>query len=459
MAKLISSKSASGRKAHFIGIAGIGMSAVAKLLKESGWDISGSDEGFYPPASEYLKKHNLPFNTNYRKENVPKDAEVIVIGKNAKLVPETNEEVKAAYESGIPVKSFAEILGELSQNTENVVIAGSYGKSTVTALISWCLTHAGKDPSYFIGAVPIGMENAHIGSDNIFVIEGDEYPTSNTDTRSKFLHYHPHDVLLTSAEHDHVNIFKTKKEYLKPFTDLLGMVPDDGIVVASDEKSVTELVTEQVTEHRNRIVRYGALGKTDWTAENISYSDNTTFNLMHCGQKVTELSTTLLGKHNVENIVGASAMLLEKKLLTPEELQKGIQTFQGIKRRLDLLSSDSIVPVYEGFGSSYEKAKAAFDAIKLHFPNRRLITVFEPHTFSWRNRDTIHWYDNIFKTSDKVLIYEPASQGAGTHEQLTQEEIVDRVLKSGTEAKAIHNEKEGLAILESELEQRLSAVY
>jgi len=439
------------KKAHFIGVCGVGMSATAKLLKDLGWEVSGSDDSFYPPGSELVKRYGIAFTSGYRAKNIPKDAELIVIGKNAKLTPEDNEEVRAALESGISARSFPEVLEGLIAGKHSIVVAGSYAKSTCTGLLAWCLLHAGKDPSYFLGAIPIDseMDTAGHGDGEMFVLEGDEYPASNWDSTSKFLYYHPHDMLLTSASHDHVNVFPTHEEYLAPFKTLLSLIPESGLLVASADEE-NSLVLAQT--YPGNTVLYG-LEHPDshWSAASMKFDAVTAFDLMQGGEKVITLETTLLGKHNVQNIVGVAALLLEKRLVTPGELAAGIKTFKGIRRRLDPLTSNSSVPVYEGFGSSYEKARAAFDAIKLHFPKRRLITVFEPHTFSWRNRDSLPWYGDVFRDSDLVLIYEPARQGAETHKQLSQKEIVEWVQKSGVEARAIHTEKEGLDLLKEEL--------
>ena len=449
------------KKAHFIGICGVGMSATAKLLQNLGWKISGSDDHFYPPASHYLKKHGLAFTKGYQKENIPKDAELIVIGKNTKLIPEENKEVEAALESGITVRSFPEVLGNLSESKENIVVAGSYGKSTCTALLAWCLLHAGKDPSYFLGAIPIDdtMDTARLAEGKTFVIEGDEYPSSNWDATSKFLHYHPHDVLLTSAAHDHVNVFPTHEEYLVPFKTLLSLLPEDGLLAASaDDRSALNLAHA----HTGKVVLYGLNEKTldqksydisydFWSGEDVARKNNTTFTLTKNKHPIVSLETELLGKHNIQNIVGVSAILLEKQLVTPEELREGVRTFRGIHRRLDKKTEKSSVLVYEGFGSSYEKQRAAIEALKLHYPDKKLVTIFEPHTFSWRNRGALPWYDHVFEGSNLVLIYEPALQGAKTHAQLSQEEIVARTSASGTEALPIRSADEALAILDSRL--------
>lgn len=429
---------------------GIGMAGTARLLQLDGWEISGSDSEFYPPASEYLKRHGLLCNNGYRSENIPKDAELIVIGKNVKLVPEENEEVRAAFESGKTVRSFPEVLENLTCNTRNIVVVGSYGKSTCTALLAHCLEHAGKDPSYFIGALLLNNnEMVRRGKSDIFVLEGDEYPSSNWDVTSKFLHYNPHSVLLTSVEHDHVNVFPTHGEYILPFNTLLSLLPQEGLLVACADEPTSLALAHT---HSGITILYGLEHpESVWSACDIAYGRETMFTLLENKEPVVKLTTTLLGKHNIQNIVGVAALLLKQKLITPEELAATIRTFSGIQRRLDLKTENSSVPVYEGFGSSYKKARAAIEALGLHYPDRRLVIIFEPHTFSWRNRDTLYWYDDVFRDSGVVLVYEPAQQGALTHKQLTQEEIVKQIEKSGTSVYGINNAQEGLTYLKENL--------
>src|SRR5215213_3587681 len=292
-------------KAHFIGIAGKGMSAVALLLRQMGVRITGSDEGFYPPVSDYLRNENIPFAAGYRRENIPGDADVIVIGKNAKLVPESNEEVRAAMESGKPVRSFADLLHDMTADTETIVAAGSYGKSTCTALLAWCLRVANKDPSYFIGEITNGFDtHAHRGQGPTFVLEGDEYPASNWDSRSKFLLYNAGNVLLTSATHDHINVFPTHADYLAPFGTLLGALPADGLLVVNSEESHARALAADLA---CRTVFYGLGDKAHWHAENIERGAETRFDLMRGSETIIRLSTTMLGDHNIENIVGVSA--------------------------------------------------------------------------------------------------------------------------------------------------------
>ena len=437
-------------KAHFIGIAGKGMSATALLLKQMGVDISGSDEGFYPPVSDYLRSANVVFAQGYRKENIPDDVDVIIIGKSAKLLPEANEEVRAAFASGKPLRSFADILSEITASSETIVVAGSYGKSTCTALLAWCLRSAEKDPSYFIGEVTNGFERyAHRGRGPVFVIEGDEYPSSNWDNTSKFLRYNASNVLLTSVTHDHINIFPTHAHYLVPFRTLLDSLPPAGVLVANGSEPYARALVEET----GRAAAFYALeDSANWHADKIARNSEVTFDLMRGREKVICLSTQLLGCHNIENIVGVSAMLLEKGLLSPDEVRAGVSSFIGVKRRMELLSTSSTVPVFEGFGSSYEKARSAIAAVKLHFPDRRLMVVFEPHTFTWRNREAIAAYDNVFDGAAKVLVYEPPLHGANTHSQLTQDEIVARVRGAKYDAEPIADPQEALDKLNGILE-------
>ena len=428
-------------KAHFIGIAGKGMSATALLLRQMGVRITGSDEGFYPPVSDYLKHENIQFASGYARENLPDDVDVVVIGKNAKLVPESNEEVRAAMASGKQVCSFADLLHEMTLDSDNIVVAGSYGKSTCTALLAWCLKVAGKDPSYFIGEITNGLErHAHRGQGETFVLEGDEYPASNWDDRSKFLLYNARSVLLTSATHDHINVFPTHAEYLAPFRRLLGALPEGGLVVVSSEPHARALTAGLSCA----TVTYGLDDKASWHAQKIARGAETGFDLMRGSERIVRLSTRMLGDHNIENMIGVAAMLLEKRLLSPQELGAGMRSFQGVKRRMELLSPASQVPVYEGFGSSYEKARSAIAATKLHFPERRLIVVFEPHTFTWRNRAAIGAYDDVFEGASKIFIFEPASQGAASHAQLTQDEIVARTRAASYDAEAIVDPEDAL---------------
>ena len=438
-------------KVYFIGICGKGMSGLAIMLKQKGFIVTGSDESFYDPVATLLKKNKIHFVTSYKKENIPSDADFIIIGKHAKLVPETNEEVKAAFVSGITIKSLPEAIGDLIKEKENTVVVGSFGKSTMTALVSFALSFTKRDPSYFIGAVPLNFkQNAYLGKGKEFILEGDEYPSANWDQVAKFLYMRPTNALFISAEHDHIDIFPTEKEYTKPYEKFVTLLPKRGLLVACRSgKNVAK-----ISKHsKARIVYYGLHEHNSYHAENIKYGMMTSFDLYKGKQKIVNLETTLLGVHNIENIIGASAFLLEKKLTGKEIIKNSIKNFKGLSGRIDLKTKKSSVLVYEGFGSSYTKAKSVFSALELHFPKKRLVTIFEPHTFSWRNEDAKNWYKDIFTTSDIVLILPPPIYGASTHKQMNQQDIGQIVKEYKKEVYEIKNEEEALAVLEKILKK------
>ncbi len=416
------------KRVHIIGLCGVGMSATALLLKEAGWRVTGSDAECYGPPLEVLAKCGLTPTIPYSPANIPADADCFVIGRNAKLTPEENEEVRAALATGKPVYSFPQMLGMLTESRHNAVVAGSYGKSTTTSLIAHILRHAGVDAGYFVGAQPVSLPApASLGTVPTFVLEGDEYPSAHDDSRSKFLHLHPTDVVLTSVVHDHVNVYPTFADYQEPFRALLSLVPADGIVVAcADEPGAIGMAEGMPVT----VVPYG-IERGAYRATDLEFGETTQFTLLCPDQASIPLATSQLGRHNVEDIVAASAYVLARKLVSAEALQAAVAAFGGVRRRLDNIAPCSSVPVYEGFGSSYEKARAAIEAMRLHFPEKRLVIVFEPHTFGWRNRANLPWYDDVFRGSDLVLVAPPETQGAGTHEQLSHEEILARVKASG----------------------------
>jgi UDP-N-acetylmuramate: L-alanyl-gamma-D-glutamyl-meso-diaminopimelate ligase len=421
-------------KAHFIGVCGAGMSAVAHLMQQAGYEVSGSDEGFYPPVSDYVARIGIATREGYGADNIPADAARIVIGKNAKLVPETNTEVAAAFaRHRIAVRSFPEVVSEMAAETHNIVVAGSYGKSTVTSLIAWCLVFAGKDPSWLIGALPHGFDHtSNLGSGPHFVIEGDEYPAANWDDRSKFEHYRPSTVVLTAACHDHVNVFPTLADYHAPFHRLMGLIENAGLLVACITEENARSFHAAFAGHK-RSYGIGA-PDADYQATELAPGAVTRFTLVANGRALGGIETTLLGRHNVENILAAAAVLIGGQILTFDDFRNAIAAFKGLARRLDRKVPDQAsIHVYEGFGSSHEKARSAIEAMRLHFPASRLIVLFEPHTFTWRNRSALPQYATAFDGTDIVFAHRPPLQGAATHEQASLDEIL-------TEAQRWHDD-------------------
>jgi len=431
---------------YFLGIAGAGMSALASIMVTDGHAVSGSDDGVFPPVSTYLDRLAIPYHVGFDAAQLPSGVDAAVIGSSAKLDLAHNPELAELKRRGTPLYSFPELLGSHTAGRDTVVVAGSFGKSSVTALLAVILTEAGGDPGYFIGAVPLDLPlTGRSGSDPIFVMEGDEYVVGPDDHRSKFALYAPKSLLVTSLIHDHVNVFPTLADYEAPFAELISGLPRDALLVCAHPFEGLHRLVEG-----RSVVWYGREPCPGYYAENLAIGEVTRFDLVTPGGHRIPLATELLGLHNIENIVGAAALLLERGDLGVEALQWGVRRFRGVARRLDKKTAASRVPAYEGFGSSYEKARSAIEAMLLHFPYRPCVVVFEPHTFSWRDPAGLAWYDTVFDGVARVLLLPPPRHGAGVA-QSTQAQIAARIASAGISVTPVEGEGAVLAELAATL--------
>jgi UDP-N-acetylmuramate: L-alanyl-gamma-D-glutamyl-meso-diaminopimelate ligase len=429
---------------HFTGIAGAGMSAVALMMRDAGHQVSGSDADAFPPLSTYVEGLGFPFFRSFASDNLPADLDLLVLGASAKLGGADNPEVAEARRRGVRITTFPELVGEATGERRNAVVAGSFGKSTCTALMAHILREAGHDAGWIIGAIsPSLPETGHWGAAPEMVLEGDEYIVGPADKRSKFVLYHPRDVLLTSLVHDHINVFPTFADYEAPFRELLRLIPADGLLVAREHPAIRAIAGEAAS----RIVWYDTARCDGWWSDEVAFGETTRFTLVSPAGRRLALTTSLLGEHNIENITGVGAYLLERGLVSEPQLARAVATFAGIRRRLDRLTSRSAVPVIEGFGSSYEKARSAIEAMLLHYPARPLTVVFEPHTFSWRSRDALAWYDTVFAGAARVLMLPPPTHGAGSHNQSTHGEILARTAAAGVPVQGVTSADEATGAL------------
>jgi len=429
---------------HFTGIAGAGMAAAALMKRAAGHTVSGSDADVFPPMSTYVEGLGFRINWDFAPANLGADLDLLVMGASAKLGGEANVEVQAARRRGIRVTTFPELVGEATVARRNTVVAGSFGKSTCSALMAHILREAGVDAGWMIGAISSSLpDTGHWGSAAEAVLEGDEYIVGPSDRRSKFVLYHPRDVLLTSLVHDHVNVFPTFDDYEAPFRELLRLIPADGLLMARASDPIRAITGEAAC----RTVWYDTDPCDGWYAEGVEFGDASRFILVGPDGRRLALTTTLLGAHNIENIVGVCGYLLERALASEVHLARAVAGFAGIRRRLDRLTTRSAVPVIEGFGSSYEKARSAIEAMLLHYPARPLTVVFEPHTFSWRSRDALQWYDTVFDGAARVLIVPPPHHGETSHSQSSFAEILERVAATGIPVEGVETAEAATAVL------------
>jgi UDP-N-acetylmuramate: L-alanyl-gamma-D-glutamyl-meso-diaminopimelate ligase len=220
-------------------------------------------------------------------------------------------------------------------------------------------------------------------------------------------------------------------------------MPRDGLLVARDHPAIRKIAAET----QSRVVWYDTQALDGWRTEDVVFGETSRFTLVAPDGGKLALTTTLLGEHNIENIVGVAAYLLERGLVGERALAGAVASFGGIRRRLDRLTAASRIPLIEGFGSSYEKARSAIEAVRLHYPERPLVVVFEPHTFSWRSRDALAWYDTVFEGAARVLIAPPPSHGAQSHNQSSFEEILARAAATGIPTAAVRSADEAIGRL------------
>ncbi|MEK7084004.1 MAG: Mur ligase family protein [Patescibacteria group bacterium] len=444
------------RHIHFIGICGVAMSALAIALKEKGHVklpdgshvashiVTGSDKGFYPPVSDNLKNAGVSFYPGWHPEKMGMP-DLVVVGN---VAGSQNPEWLAVREKKIPYLSYPEVIREYLIRKNSIVCAGTYGKSTSSALLAWILREAGYDPSYMFGGVSLNdMPAAFIGGgDTAFsfvisseargrveksfratdspqkdssaslsalgriasvgmtnknewsIVEGDEYKTSGWDDGAKFLHYQPTHLLLSSVVWDHADVYETNDAYVQAFERLITLLPNDGLLVLSAK--VTHNYPHLATLSPCRVVTYGKTDDNDYQYSNIQLSmDGISFDMVHRGT-THHAESDQLGDYLADNFTGCFALCQEIGI-PAEKILASIQTFKSIKRRLEKRYADGVT-VFDDIAHSPKKAEAVLRTLRT-IANGRIIAVFEPNTGN-RFPESIPGYADAFRDADTVII-------------------------------------------------------
>lgn len=401
---------------HIVGICGKGIAPVAKMYKDNGWKVTGSEikTGGWGPIAKFLKDNSLPFTIGYAEENISrfdtKPDLVIQAGSAFKKWP--NPEVEWAKENGVEVISFPEALRDYLIKKNSVVVTGNYGKTSTSALMAWILEVAGKNPSYMIGGVPMNFEGGMKNTDSEYsVVEGDEHPTLKyKDEKPKFLYYKPKYTILSSAQWEHVNVFQTEESYIDAFRELVRLtVKNKGKLVLNAAGENNEKVKKA---YKGKAVLYMMDGKTKLVNGGLDYSgeivevvdDMTIFNVYENEMLLWQFETPLIGEFNVENCLAAIAMTRTLGLeLT--DIVEAVKTFKGVKRRLEIrgkMKSGAIV--IDDFAHSAVKAKAVLEALRTRYEDKKIIVIFDPHSSALADRKTLAWYPYVFDKADLVII-------------------------------------------------------
>jgi UDP-N-acetylmuramate: L-alanyl-gamma-D-glutamyl-meso-diaminopimelate ligase len=390
-------------KLHLIGICGTGMGSLAGLLKEAGHDVRGSDEHVYPPMSTQLAAQQIAIFDGFRAENLDWGPERVVVGN---VCRKDHVEVVAAQQRGLQLTSFPAVLEELFLETHHaLVVAGTHGKTTTSALAASVLADAGRDPGYLIGGVPTGLPRSfHVGAaGGPFVVEGDEYDTAFFDKGSKFFHYLPRTAILTSVELDHVDIFDSLDAVKAAFRKFVALIPEDGLlVVCADDAGALECAGAA----KCRVERY-SLGETpaEWRARAVGTrpGGRTLFHVERHGAPYAEFETGLPGAHNLANTLGVIAAVAGLGLTAPE-IAGGVRRFAGVRRRQEVRGVAQGVTVIDDFAHHPTAVRATLAALRGRHGGGRLFAVFEPRSATSRRAVFQRDYADAFAAVDEVII-------------------------------------------------------
>jgi UDP-N-acetylmuramate: L-alanyl-gamma-D-glutamyl-meso-diaminopimelate ligase len=441
-----------GTRIHLIAVGGVGMSALAGLLQARGARVTGSDEHVYPPASTLLAQLGIEVRPGYRPEHVA-DAEVVVVGN---AVTRANPEVVAASERGLPLRSLPQLLGEvfLAERVP-LVVAGTHGKTTSSAMLAWVLDHAGRRPGFMIGGAPVDFAASfRLGEGPHFVVEGDEYDSAFFDKGPKFLHYRPRAVLLTAVEFDHADIYRDLDDVKEAFRRLVALVPPDApLVVASDFPHAVEVAAGAAAP-----IFFGdaplpaAAGATRpavgalagfprvWRATGVRDDGRTTaFEVEADGRTAAAVRLQVPGVINVRNALGVFVLARALGLGAPETAT-GLASFRGVRRRQELVGEAAGVTVIDDFAHHPTAVAGTLAALRARYPARRLVAVFEPRSNTSRRRIFQREFANAFAAADAVVlsaVHAKPNDPIPAAERFSPEDLVADLHRRGVEALAL----------------------
>jgi len=395
------------RRVHFIAIGGTGMGSLAGLLARRGVVVTGSDRALYPPMSTALAEWGIPVFEGFDPEHLAGGPDLVVIGN---AVRSDNPEARAAIDRGLRTASFSDALYELAiAGRHSVVVSGTHGKTTTTSLVAALLRATGRDPGVLVGGISLDLGGSFLdGGGDHFVVEGDEYDTAFFDKTPKFLHYHPKTLVLTSVEFDHADIYRDLEHVKSAFRQLIATMPPDGTVVAAWQH---EHVRDVLREARCRVVRYGATGgdrdgDLHWKADSITPAadgSGSRFELEWPGGNRIEVRSPLYGRFNVENATAALATL-EVLGVPVAESVAALRGYRGVKRRMEVRGTENGVTVIDDFAHHPTAVRETIEAVRSRYPDRRLVSVFEPRTNTSRRRVFQEAYAASFDSSDLAVV-------------------------------------------------------
>jgi UDP-N-acetylmuramate: L-alanyl-gamma-D-glutamyl-meso-diaminopimelate ligase len=424
------------RRFHLIGICGTAMATLAALLKSRGHDVQGSDQNVYPPMSEFLVEQGIRTFAGYAAEHITPDIDLVVVGN---AISRGNPELETVLERKLRYCSLPEAVRDhFLWDARSIVIAGTHGKTTTTALTAWLLTSGALDPSLLVGGIALNFgtngSSYRLGQGRDFVIEGDEYDSAFFDKTAKFLKYVPDVAVIGNIEFDHADIYADLEAVLLAFRRLVNLVPKNGLLLlGADSKHAHGLGRFAVSP----VETFALDTDATWRAEDIRHRDGLTqFVVRRHGEVFGRFESPLLGDHNVRNMLAAIGVGAHLGL-GADVLADGLRSFKGIKRRLETVGVADGVTVLDDFAHHPTAVHETLSALRAGYPGRRVWAVFEPRSASSCRRVFQDDFARAFGQADEVILAAVFRSTLPDAERLDAEQLVSDLRARGQQARHI----------------------
>jgi UDP-N-acetylmuramate: L-alanyl-gamma-D-glutamyl-meso-diaminopimelate ligase len=420
--------------AHLIGICGTAMASLAGLLRQRGFKVTGSDAAAYPPMSDFLASMAIPVSQPYAEANLKPRPDWVVVGN---AISRGNVELEYVLDERIPFRSLPDTLYDFFLRTrEPIVVAGTHGKTTTTAMLAWIFQAAGKDPSFLIGGIAENFGGSFaLRQGKHFILEGDEYDTAFFDKGPKFLHYFPQAVILTSVEFDHADIYADLDAVKLAFKRLINLVPRRGKIIAYDADAN---VDECLAKGFSPIERYGLREGSHWRITNLQLvPGRTSWSVQREGQPWSDFEFALAGEYNVVNATGATAIAAHYGI-EPAMIAEALKTFKSVKRRLEVTAEIDGITIVDDFAHHPTAIAASLKALRTRYPSARLWAIFEPRSNTLRRKVLQKDLVASLALADQVVItsiFKP--EAVPENERLTTSSVVNALKRNGGRAREL----------------------
>ena len=380
------------------------MASLAGLLKKKGYEVAGSDQQMYPPMSDMLRDLKIPVFSPYSEFHMKQYKPDVVVVGNA--IGRGNPELEHMLSIGQNYRSLPEILREeFIESKKSIVIAGTHGKTTTSALVAWILECAGLDPTVFVGGFMRNFDSSFkLGKGKYIVMEGDEYDTAFYDKGPKFWHYRPHIGLVNNIELDHVDIYKDLEAIKFSFGKFINLIPKNGALIVNKDDSNTWNLAQ--TTAKSPVISF-SLKNADMAAKDIHFSpDGTKFKLIYKGQHISDIESKMTGSFNISNTLGAIA--IAQYLNIPlQTIKKAVSTFDGVKRRSEIIGEKNGITVINDYAHHPTAVRETIKSVKQRFHGRRVLSLFEPGSASSKRKIFENEYARSLAKSNISYIYRP----------------------------------------------------